>query len=724
MPYGYGAYVNNNASSYHMQLDFLAKASREVFQALGGIKNLPGSTRIQATIHTVAKRYRARFSETPPLTMFIDGLSNQKDMRPVRMINDIACKSCELGLGNAASAEKGARSTSLPKLVKHFQAQHVELMQQLTPHLPPLDWTGDMVFVKVKDHDVLSGLRTSLASGTQKYHLLADAFPEAFATEAPVQAKPELMPAPQLQPALLPSQLNSLETVTPSSTDNHARFYSDSVANSGQTSHGTDSSAQDSPFHQQFPSHTQRHNTIDQEAMVPGSIQELTRQSSQQHHHKGNAAKKKSTKKARAAEAARAKKEQEDKRAEADAQREEDEIRAMWATDRAVAARATASSAKVDTEIATHRGSPKRDSQSTTTGTSTPHQHRIEPSQKSMPRQIRLREEKEGPNLMFALETHLSRSHAPPARPNDEPHQRQDSNRDISRPSRPVSSRPPLSPAHNNSPYPAAPTHDKGSYGDSWQQEPSGNLGQHKLPLLIPARDYYDPYHDPPSEMRDQQPRSEHPPRAQTEHQGSASHPDELRYEGFRQRDAPPPRRTELEYDYRPPSGDIAYDRERRHPDDTGHAHAPPDYYHRRDGPYPARRGVVQEYEIVQVTDDQGQYYIRRPVIRREPEPYYGYEERTVIRRPVESYPRYEPVYAREPPRREAYNAPPGPSISGPAPQRPHLRRQASSASVSRADPAYYEPYDPHNPTAAVVYDEYNRGVRDRRDSPSFSTNY
>ena len=727
MPYGYsyGAHVNNNASSYHMQLHFLAKASREVFHALGGIKNLPGSARVQATIHTVAKKYRARFSEAPPLTMFMDGLSNLKDMRPVRMVNELACKSCELGLGNGASAEKGARSTSLPKLVKHFQAQHIELMQQMTPHLPPLDWANDMVFVKVKDHHFLSGLRTSLASNTQKYHLLAETFPEAFKIEAPVQSKPALVPAPALQPVLLQSQLSSLETATPLSIDNHAKFYSEPRANSGQASHSTGSGGQDSPFHQQLPSQRQHHNPVNQEATAPGSTHELTRQPSQQQHQKGSAPKAKSTKKARAAEAARAKKDQEDKKAEADAQREEDEIRAMWATDRAVAARAAASSAKVDTEVATHRGSPKIESQSTTIRTGTPHQHRIETSQKSMPRQIPLREEEEEPNLLAAWETHLNRSNAPPAGPNDEPHQRQDFYRGISRPSPPVSSRPPLSPSHNNSQYPTAPMHDKRPYRDSWQQEPSGNLDQNKLPLLIPARDYYDQHDDPPREMRDQQPRSERPARTHVEHQGTVSHPDELRYEGFRQRDAPPPRRAEMDYNYRPSSGDMAYDRERRRPDDTGQAHAPPDYYHRRDGPYPARRAVVQEYEIVQVIDDQGQYYIRRPVIRREPEPYYGYEEHTVIRPPVESYPRYEPVYHREPPRPEPYNAPSAPSASGSGPQRPHLRRQISSASVSKADPAYYEPYDPHNPTAAVVaYNGYDRDVRDGSHSPPFFTNY
>lgn len=155
-----------------LQLEDLAHNSREIWTAISGLKDIPGNIRIHVVIHHAVKRYRSRFSESPPLVMFIDGLSNEKSMRPVRNVNNLLCKTCHLhrGLGNAFGE---ARTFSLPQLVSHFQQQHIEPFQAMNTPLP--DWTVDMV--RVSDLTSLIRLR---GIDPHKYLLIMEAFPGIY----------------------------------------------------------------------------------------------------------------------------------------------------------------------------------------------------------------------------------------------------------------------------------------------------------------------------------------------------------------------------------------------------------------------------------------------------------------------------------------------------------------------------------------------------------------
>ncbi|OIW34739.1 hypothetical protein CONLIGDRAFT_568200, partial [Coniochaeta ligniaria NRRL 30616] len=166
--YGPGGYPNVGApgyppsrAPYAAQLEDIVRNSREIWNATANIRDLPGSARIFVTIHHVVKRFRARFSETPALAIFQDGLSNHKDMRPVRNINTLACKACQLGLGNAPYIQEERKSFSLPQLVNHFQSKHIEAMQKEAPNSPPLDWTTDMILLP--DPAVLAKHRSAIS---------------------------------------------------------------------------------------------------------------------------------------------------------------------------------------------------------------------------------------------------------------------------------------------------------------------------------------------------------------------------------------------------------------------------------------------------------------------------------------------------------------------------------------------------------------------------------
>ncbi|KAL2178654.1 uncharacterized protein P884DRAFT_196759 [Thermothelomyces heterothallicus CBS 202.75] len=165
-------------SLYQTKVDDIARNARDVWRTLGDIRDLPGDIRVFTTIHHLVKRFQSRFYETPPLSMFIDGLSNNREMRPVRNVNGLACRACRLGLGNAASAEEGRKEFSLPQLSNHFQSKHIEPLQRSQAGGGTLNWVTDMVLVS--DLAALPGIISS-ANEPQKA-LLSAAFPAAFET--------------------------------------------------------------------------------------------------------------------------------------------------------------------------------------------------------------------------------------------------------------------------------------------------------------------------------------------------------------------------------------------------------------------------------------------------------------------------------------------------------------------------------------------------------------
>lgn len=169
------SYGSSLAGKYHAQLEYLARSSRELWTATAGLKELPGSIRVCVVIHHIVQRFESRFSESPPLAMFIDGLSNNKEMRPVRNINGLVCKACHLGLGAGTATSQDRRTFSLPQLVNHFQQRHVDQLQSMG--VPFLNWAVHMVHTP--DLSVLSNLRHLANMDNQKYSLISDAFPPA-----------------------------------------------------------------------------------------------------------------------------------------------------------------------------------------------------------------------------------------------------------------------------------------------------------------------------------------------------------------------------------------------------------------------------------------------------------------------------------------------------------------------------------------------------------------
>ncbi|KAH9883732.1 hypothetical protein F4778DRAFT_765410 [Xylariomycetidae sp. FL2044] len=181
--YGHSAYYHtsqlalqthmaNSAEKYRIQLEYIVRNSRELWTVIASLKILPGDIKAFVVIHHVVNRFRQFFSETPTLAMFIDGLSNRKEMRPVRNVNGLDCRLCRHDPANVQPKGHGTNRFSLPQLVSHFQRQHIEL-QQIT-YAPIPDWSIDMVYIT--DLSVLNNLRNMANIDNQKLSLISVAF--------------------------------------------------------------------------------------------------------------------------------------------------------------------------------------------------------------------------------------------------------------------------------------------------------------------------------------------------------------------------------------------------------------------------------------------------------------------------------------------------------------------------------------------------------------------
>ncbi|KAI1755036.1 hypothetical protein F4782DRAFT_489744 [Xylaria castorea] len=157
--------------AYYTRLEDMARNSRELWFSIAPVRELPGPIRIFVVIHHMSTWFRTRFLEEPSLSIFMDGLSNNKEMRPIRNVNGLQCKACCLRLGTATAADQDKQSYSLPQLVKHFHERHVK--QSYAIGAPVLNWCTDMIHLP--DLGILSNLGSLVNMDNQRFALIYSA---------------------------------------------------------------------------------------------------------------------------------------------------------------------------------------------------------------------------------------------------------------------------------------------------------------------------------------------------------------------------------------------------------------------------------------------------------------------------------------------------------------------------------------------------------------------
>ncbi|KAL5326087.1 hypothetical protein ACEPPN_007225 [Leptodophora sp. 'Broadleaf-Isolate-01'] len=165
---------------YIAQLQDLARNARDIWNSIGSIKEVPGSLKVYTIIYHLLKRFRETYHEDPPLAMMVDGLSSNKDMRPVRNVNGLLCKACTLGMaGSLPGSQK--KHFSFPQLVNHFHTIHDLGLSK--NYGVPLDWTRDMV--DLPDTAKLTAVVNAPGINDEKLALFTEAVPEIIPAPRP-----------------------------------------------------------------------------------------------------------------------------------------------------------------------------------------------------------------------------------------------------------------------------------------------------------------------------------------------------------------------------------------------------------------------------------------------------------------------------------------------------------------------------------------------------------
>ncbi|EEP76598.1 predicted protein [Uncinocarpus reesii 1704] len=164
---------------YQSQVDELAKNARAIWNGTSGIKDLPHNVRAHVLLHHVAARFAERYNHDPPLALISDALSAHPQMKPIRNLCGLVCKSCSNP--NSSHGRRGRghdrKPFTLPAVVSHFLSVH------LARDDPPPDWKTQMV--ALPDDSVISSLNQTPGMDQAKFHLVMAAFPWVFGSKMP-----------------------------------------------------------------------------------------------------------------------------------------------------------------------------------------------------------------------------------------------------------------------------------------------------------------------------------------------------------------------------------------------------------------------------------------------------------------------------------------------------------------------------------------------------------
>lgn len=682
--YNFGAYQTNGqigyqpvhpstfSPQYRAQLEDMAHMARELWNATSNMKDTLSIVRVQVVIHHLAKRFHARFGLPLPLATFIDGLSDHKDMRPVRNVNGLVCRVCHQGVGGYVASEEERRSYSLPQLTTHFQSKHVEPFVQMAQYGQPPEWTVDMVLLP--EPAAVTNLRSAVSMDSQKFHLVNEAVPHLLGPVNIPEAMLNVPPAYQGQP-------DCHQGYHSAPAGDHTPYYGQPQTG-GPTEIGSAGSYQNTaasiapysnqpsgPYDHTGPSPAGANSIgpanghVPQEPAAPAPAtfpapaatamstalgRESERRSSQgfrQREQNARQNKKKNRKGAQSKDGDLLKRsEEEEKMAEEEAEREGDAIRAMWAADRAQTARKSAIPEGDRAEKMMAENTPSR---------------RNTPSSAAA----------QNPPQAKASQRNAHSGNVQRPRHGSKPGTPQQRQRFQSRPRDSPSTDAPSPRAE-----PSVPNPGDGAYRGH----------QHRLSNVIymdgnrdEPEDSVHQYREPPS--REIEPRRSRSP-VYTDYRPTPS-------QQYRQRS---PARPEHDYQYLPPQPPV---------DDPRYERPPPrdDWDYRGYPDEPVLRQRPQEFFEIEITEyrrPDGSTWIEERPLRRipnpEPERYY----RDALT-PAASYDRGDP-YAAGAPRREQ---PPPPAQMLGEPYRPYERAYDRAPQGLPPQPTTAESYDPRHPS-------------------------
>ncbi|EEA22280.1 conserved hypothetical protein [Talaromyces marneffei ATCC 18224] len=178
-----------NPDNYQFQLDNMARVAREVWNATSGIKDFANSIRAHVLIHHVATTMQLLFHFDASIALFLDGLNNRAQMKPLRGLNGLDCKHCIDGGNIEPGSHLGnSKSYAFPALLSHFQSMHMQHARHGVDMEPQEeksgpDWKIDMI--ALPDLSTLKLLQHNPGMDDFKLRIISQALPGVFQSSLP-----------------------------------------------------------------------------------------------------------------------------------------------------------------------------------------------------------------------------------------------------------------------------------------------------------------------------------------------------------------------------------------------------------------------------------------------------------------------------------------------------------------------------------------------------------
>ncbi|EED15957.1 conserved hypothetical protein [Talaromyces stipitatus ATCC 10500] len=174
-----------NPDKYQYQLDNMARVAREVWNATSGIKDLPNSIRAHVVVYHVATTMELVLRTDVSIALFTDGLHNRPQMKPIRGLNGLACKSCaDRGSSSELSSHPlHSRLYPFDALLSHFRSMHLQHVKTgvatgFQEAISGRNWKTDMI--ALPDTSALKLLPHNPGMDNFKLRIIAQALPGVF----------------------------------------------------------------------------------------------------------------------------------------------------------------------------------------------------------------------------------------------------------------------------------------------------------------------------------------------------------------------------------------------------------------------------------------------------------------------------------------------------------------------------------------------------------------
>ncbi|KAA8908644.1 hypothetical protein FN846DRAFT_1020938 [Sphaerosporella brunnea] len=163
----------------HRRLDGVANDARDAWFQLCNVRDIPASVLVHFVIARTARKYQSRFSESIPISLFLEGLIEHPAMVAIKSAAGLGCLECQRhpGAKNVDGVTKADRMFPIVSLLQHFETVHIRRNKSVVPP----DWIRDMV--RLPHPRIISALAES---SRDKRGLLEDIFPWAFPSTTPI----------------------------------------------------------------------------------------------------------------------------------------------------------------------------------------------------------------------------------------------------------------------------------------------------------------------------------------------------------------------------------------------------------------------------------------------------------------------------------------------------------------------------------------------------------